>query len=85
MDSYLGPLVDREGWAEWPGAEAGRGDTVYFGEYGNGGPGADTGGRVGWAGVHQMGYDEAAQFSVDSFIYGDDWLGATSFPYDDDV
>ncbi|XP_062228328.1 pectinesterase-like [Phragmites australis] len=85
MDSYLGSLVDPEGWVEWPGAEAGRGDTVYFGEYGNGGPGADTGGRVGWAGVHRMGYDEATQFSVENFIYGDEWLGATSFPYDDDV
>jgi pectin methylesterase-like acyl-CoA thioesterase len=85
MDSYLGQIVDREGWAEWPGAEPGRADTVYFGEYGNDGPGADTGGRVGWAGVRQMEYDEAAQFAVENFIYGDEWLGATSFPYDDDV
>ncbi|KAK3131832.1 hypothetical protein QOZ80_6AG0512090 [Eleusine coracana subsp. coracana] len=85
VDSYLGPVVDAEGWVAWPGAEAGRGDTVYFGEYGNGGPGAGTGGRVGWAGVHQMGYDEAAQFAVENFIYGDEWLGATSFPYDTDV
>ena len=85
MDSYLGPIVDREGWAEWPGAEPGRGDTVFFGEYGNGGPGAGTEGRVRWAGVRQMDYDEAAQFAVENFIYGDEWLGATSFPYDDDV
>nr|CAB3469854.1 unnamed protein product [Digitaria exilis] len=85
MDSHLGPVVDREGWAEWPGAEPGRGGTVYFGEYGNSGPGASTEGRVGWAGVRQMGYDEAAQFAVENFISGDEWLGATSFPYDDDV
>nr|CAB3467336.1 unnamed protein product [Digitaria exilis] len=85
MDSHLGPVVDREGWAEWPGAEPGRGDTVYFGEYGNSGPGASTEGRVGWAGVRQMGYDEAAQFAVENFISGDEWLGVTSFPYDDDV
>ncbi|KAG8076976.1 hypothetical protein GUJ93_ZPchr0006g41735 [Zizania palustris] len=85
IDSYLGPLVDRAGWAEWPGAEAGRSGTVYFGEYGNGGPGAATDGRVDWAGFHEMGYDEAAQFSVDSFIAGDEWLAATSFPYDDDI
>ncbi|KAG2610059.1 hypothetical protein PVAP13_4KG095500 [Panicum virgatum] len=85
MDSYLGPIVDREGWAEWPGAEPGRGDTVFFGEYGNGGPGAGTEGRVRWAGVRQMDYDEAAQFAVENFIYGNEWLGATSFPYDDDV
>ncbi|CAD6339973.1 unnamed protein product [Miscanthus lutarioriparius] len=85
MDSYLGQIVDREGWLEWPGAEPGRGDTVYFGEYGNDGPGADTEGRVDWAGVRQMEYDEAAQFAVENFIYGDEWLGATSFPYDDDV
>ncbi|OEL38685.1 putative pectinesterase/pectinesterase inhibitor 12 [Dichanthelium oligosanthes] len=85
MDSYLGQIVDREGWMEWPGAEPGRGDTVYFGEYGNVGPGAETEGRVDWAGVREMDYDEAAQFAVQNFIYGDDWLGATSFPYDDDV
>jgi hypothetical protein len=42
-------------------------------------------GRVGWAGFHDMGYDEAAQFSVDNLISGDQWLAATSFPYDDDV
>ena len=85
MESYLGPLVDRAGWTGWPGAEEGRGDTVYFGEYGNGGPGAGTGGRVGWAGFHEMDHDEAAQFAVDKFIYGDDWLGATSFPYDEGI
>ncbi|CAM0913213.1 unnamed protein product [Alopecurus aequalis] len=85
MDSYLGPLVDRAGWLDWPGAEEGRRDTVYFGEYGNGGPGAGTDSRVGWAGFHDMDYDEAAQFAVDKFIYGDDWLGATSFPYDDGI
>ncbi|XP_040380735.1 pectinesterase-like [Oryza brachyantha] len=85
MDSYLGPLVDRAGWVDWPGAEPGRADTVYFGEYGNGGPGAATDGRVGWTGFHDMGYDEAAQFSVDNLISGDEWLAATSFPYDDDV
>ncbi|XP_010227914.3 probable pectinesterase/pectinesterase inhibitor 12 [Brachypodium distachyon] len=80
MESYLGPLVDRAGWVGWPGAEPARGDTVYFGEYWNGGPGAGTDGRVGWAGFDEMDYDEAAQFSVDSFILGDDWLRATSFP-----
>ncbi|CAL5046521.1 unnamed protein product [Urochloa decumbens] len=85
MDSNLGRIVDRGGWAEWPGAEPGREDTVYFGEYGNTGPGADTEGRVGWAGVRQMEYGEAAQFAVENFISGDEWLGATSFPYDDDV
>ncbi|CAN6164780.1 unnamed protein product [Urochloa humidicola] len=85
MDSNLGRIVDAEGWAEWPGAEPGRGDTVYFGEYGNTGPGAGTEGRVGWAGVRQMEYDEAAQFAVENFISGDEWLGGTSFPYDDDV
>ncbi|XP_047063497.1 pectinesterase-like [Lolium rigidum] len=85
IESHLGPLVDRAGWTGWPGAEEGRSDTVYFGEYGNDGPGARTDGRVGWAGYHEMEYDEAAQFAVDKFIYGDDWLGATSFPYDDGI
>nr|BAJ86499.1 predicted protein [Hordeum vulgare subsp. vulgare] len=85
IGSYLGPLVDRDGWTGWPGAEPGRADTVYFGEYGNEGPGAGTDGRVGWAGFHEMGYDEAAQFAVDKFIYGDDWLAATSFPYDQGI
>uniref|UniRef100_A0A453R0A4 pectinesterase n=1 Tax=Aegilops tauschii subsp. strangulata TaxID=200361 RepID=A0A453R0A4_AEGTS len=85
IESYLGPLVDRDGWTGWPGAEPGRADTVYFGEYGNEGPGAGTDARVGWAGFHEMDYDEAAQFAVDKFIYGDDWLAATSFPYDQGI
>ncbi|XP_037457133.1 pectinesterase-like [Triticum dicoccoides] len=85
IESFLGPLVDRDGWTGWPGAEPGRADTVYFGEYANEGPGAGTGARVGWAGFHEMDYDEAAQFAVDKFIYGDDWLAATSFPYDQGI
>ncbi|VAI71558.1 unnamed protein product [Triticum turgidum subsp. durum] len=85
IESFLGPLVDRDGWTGWPGAEPGRADTVYFGEYANEGAGAGTGARVGWAGFHEMDYDEAAQFAVDKFIYGDDWLAATSFPYDQGI
>jgi hypothetical protein len=32
-----------------------------------------------------MEYDDAASSSAPNFIYGDDWLGATSIPYDNQI
>uniref|UniRef100_A0A1D1XN60 Pectinesterase n=1 Tax=Anthurium amnicola TaxID=1678845 RepID=A0A1D1XN60_9ARAE len=83
MGSYLGELVHPAGWAEWDGD---RGlDTLYYGEYGNRGPGAATDKRVAWPGYHVMAYDDAVRFTVSQLIDGDQWLDSTSFPYDDGV
>ncbi|GMP81530.1 hypothetical protein CsSME_00036208 [Camellia sinensis var. sinensis] len=45
MQSYLDDIIDPKGWLEWNGRSP---DTVYYAEYKNEGPGANTGGRVPW-------------------------------------
>ncbi|XP_042449561.1 probable pectinesterase/pectinesterase inhibitor 12 [Zingiber officinale] len=83
IESYMDGLVDPEGWQEWPGGQGL--DTLYYGEYMNEGPGAATDARITWPGYHVMDYDEASSFSVSQFIYGDEWLESTSFPYDNEI
>ncbi|XP_038976854.1 probable pectinesterase/pectinesterase inhibitor 12 [Phoenix dactylifera] len=80
IKSYLDKLVDPAGWLEWSGDQGL--DTLYFGEYMNSGPGSGTDGRVSWPGYHIMDYDDASNFTVSEFIYGNEWLDSTSFPYD---
>nr|CAD1825498.1 unnamed protein product [Ananas comosus var. bracteatus] len=83
IESYIDSFVDPAGWTEWPGNQGQ--ETLYYGEYMNSGPGSGVGARVTWHGYHVMGYNDATNFSVSNFIYGDEWLDSTSFPYDDDI
>ncbi|RWW56400.1 hypothetical protein BHE74_00036889 [Ensete ventricosum] len=83
MESYMGGLVDPAGWKEWSGDQGL--DTLYYGEYMNSGPGSPTDNRVTWPGFLVMDYDDAYSFTVSEFIYGDEWLDSTSFPYDDGI
>ncbi|KAI7982491.1 hypothetical protein LOK49_LG15G02271 [Camellia lanceoleosa] len=46
MQSYLDDIIDPKGWLEWNGRSP---DRVYYVEYNNSGPGANTQGRVKWA------------------------------------
>ncbi|XP_078157699.1 plant invertase/pectin methylesterase inhibitor superfamily [Carex rostrata] len=83
IESFLDGLVHPAGWAEWSGTQGL--DTLYYGEYMNTGPGSNTDARVTWPGYHIMDYDDATHFSASYFIYGDDWLGPTSIPYDEQI
>ncbi|KAK9131554.1 hypothetical protein Sjap_012041 [Stephania japonica] len=83
MESFIDDFIDPSGWKEWSG-DVGL-DTLYYGEYSNNGPGSVTDNRVGWMGYHVMDYDDASNFTVSQLIVGDEWLDATSFPYDDGV
>ncbi|KAJ9538469.1 hypothetical protein OSB04_031202, partial [Centaurea solstitialis] len=58
-------------------------DTLYYGEFGNTGPGSTLDGRVAWPGYHVMDYYDATNFTVSELITGQEWLDSTSFPYDD--
>jgi len=80
MQSFLDALIEPEGWLEWDGR---RGlDTLYYGEYENKGPGADTRGRVQWRGYRPaMNETDAYNFTVFNFISGEDWLWNTSVPF----
>lgn len=73
-------LVDPAGWLPWNGNFAL--DTLYYAEYGNTGAGADTANRVTWPGFHVISEGDAANFTVSSFILGDNWLPQAGVPYD---
>ncbi|KAM0887022.1 hypothetical protein ACQ4PT_029314 [Festuca glaucescens] len=75
MECDLPGLVDPKGWEQWQGKT----DVVdmYYGEYRNTGAGADVSGRVNWPGFHVIGdASQAANFTVQNFIQGDQWLPA---------
>jgi pectinesterase len=80
MESYLGGLVDGTGWMPWSGDFAL--DTLYYAEFNNSGPGADTGRRVSWPGYHVLGdVADAGNFTVNNMVLGDNWLPQTGVPF----
>ncbi|KAJ3676125.1 hypothetical protein LUZ60_003537 [Juncus effusus] len=80
MQSYLDSLINPAGWLPWNGTFAL--STLYYGEYLNTGPGSNTAKRVTWPGYRVItNTSEANQFTVSSFIQGDQWIGATSVPF----
>uniref|UniRef100_A0A7N0UUK2 Pectinesterase n=1 Tax=Kalanchoe fedtschenkoi TaxID=63787 RepID=A0A7N0UUK2_KALFE len=80
MESNLGDLIDPSGWLPWSGDLYL--DTLTYREYANVGPGAKTERRVQWKGYKVItDKNEAARFTVGSFLYGDQWLNETGGPY----
>uniref|UniRef100_A0A0D9VLW3 Pectinesterase n=1 Tax=Leersia perrieri TaxID=77586 RepID=A0A0D9VLW3_9ORYZ len=80
MDTFLDRSIAPAGWLEWSG-QFGL-NTLYYGEYGNSGPGAVTRQRVTWRGVHTyMSTSDATRFTVANFIVGDAWLRGTGVTY----
>jgi pectinesterase len=78
IKSTLANCVNPAGWLLWNG-DPNSGKTVNYGEYGNTGPGANTASRVSWS--RQISVTEATKFTVSSFIAGQEWLPATSIPF----
>jgi len=79
MNSFIDNVVNPNGWRDWNGTFAL--DTLYYGEYNNRGPGATTTNRVSWPGYHTMNATDASNFTVSTFVFGDDWLPQTGIPY----
>ncbi|KAL6564165.1 hypothetical protein OROMI_015615 [Orobanche minor] len=80
MLSNMEAVVHPKGWLEWDGDFALR--TLYYGEYRNRGPGSNTTARVKWPGYRVINSStEASQFTVGSFIQGNQWLPATKVPF----
>uniref|UniRef100_A0A0E0K612 Pectinesterase n=1 Tax=Oryza punctata TaxID=4537 RepID=A0A0E0K612_ORYPU len=80
MGTFLDRSIAPAGWLEWSG-QFGL-STLYYGEYGNTGPGAGTRRRVTWSGVHtSMSTSDATRFTVANFIVGDAWLPGTGVTY----
>ncbi|RCV29029.1 hypothetical protein SETIT_5G450500v2 [Setaria italica] len=80
MQGTISDVVDPRGWLPWERQVPP--DTLYYGEYGNEGPGAAVGGRVNWRGVHSnLDASEACSYTVERFIKGNDWLPSTGVEY----
>ncbi|CAI0418849.1 unnamed protein product, partial [Linum tenue] len=81
MQSEISDVVHSAGWHVWDADFALA--TLYYAEFGNSGPGSSVAGRVKWAGYKPaLTKDEAARFTVGSFIQGGAWLPATSVAFD---
>ncbi|GER36119.1 plant invertase/pectin methylesterase inhibitor [Striga asiatica] len=78
MESEIGDFIHRDGWMEWEGDFAL--DTLYYAEFGNKGKGAETAGRVKWAGYKTIKKEEASKYTVGPFLQGEAWLKGTSIP-----
>lgn len=79
MQSYIDSVIQPAGWLEWNGTFAL--STLYYGEFSNYGPGANTSQRVLWPGYSLMDATEAMKFTVYNFTMGDVWLPYTTVPY----
>jgi hypothetical protein len=55
-------------------------DTLFYGEYGNSGPGASTGARVNWSTVITD-PDVVKAMEVESFLSAASWLPSAGVPY----
>ena len=64
LNCEMGPHIRPEGWHNWnrPAKEK----TAFYAEYGCSGPGASTGGRVGWS--HVLTGTQAADYTVDNVM-----------------
>ncbi|CAI9108974.1 OLC1v1008696C1 [Oldenlandia corymbosa var. corymbosa] len=74
INSSLGSLLSSQGWMPWSGEFALA--TLYYGEFGNGGPGADLAGRVPWS--SQIPEEHVNVYTVGNFIQGDDWISKSA-------
>ncbi|XP_060219132.1 probable pectinesterase/pectinesterase inhibitor 25 [Lycium barbarum] len=79
MQSYIGDVIAPVGWLEWNGTIGL--DTLYYGEFENYGPGANTTMRVQWPGYSLMNASQAMNFTVYNFTMGDTWLPYTNVPF----
>uniref|UniRef100_A0A1J3H4R2 Pectinesterase n=1 Tax=Noccaea caerulescens TaxID=107243 RepID=A0A1J3H4R2_NOCCA len=79
MQSYISDIVQPVGWLEWNGTTGL--DTIYYGEYRNFGPGANTDRRVQWLGYNLLNMAQATNFTVYNFTMGDTWLPQTDIPF----
>lgn len=79
IQSFMDSLIAPAGWHEWNGSFGL--STLYYAEYDNTGPGSNTANRVNWSGFHVIDANDAVNFTVSSFLDGDDWVPRTSIPY----
>uniref|UniRef100_A0A803N6W3 pectinesterase n=2 Tax=Chenopodium quinoa TaxID=63459 RepID=A0A803N6W3_CHEQI len=74
INSTMEALITPAGWLPWSGDFAL--STLYYGEVGNTGPGADLSNRVPWS--RQIPGEHISTFSVQNFLQGDEWITTAS-------
>ncbi|CAM0951481.1 unnamed protein product [Alopecurus aequalis] len=79
MESQIPAFIDKEGYMPWQGDFALK--TLFYAEYGNKGPGADTAGRVKWPGYQKnISKDDATKFTLENFLHAQPWIDPTGTP-----
>ncbi|KAL6647508.1 hypothetical protein ACP70R_000708 [Stipagrostis hirtigluma subsp. patula] len=79
MESDIPAFIDKAGYLPWSG-DFGL-STLWYAEYGNRGPGADTAGRVNWPGYKKViTKEEATKFTVQNFLQGEPWIRPAGTP-----
>ncbi|BAF25160.1 pectinesterase/pectinesterase inhibitor [Oryza sativa Japonica Group] len=79
MESDIPAIIDKAGYMPWNGEFALK--TLYYAEYANKGPGADTAGRVAWPGYKKViSKADATKFTVDNFLHAKPWIDPTGTP-----
>ncbi|CAA0823299.1 Probable pectinesterase/pectinesterase inhibitor 51 [Striga hermonthica] len=74
INCTLEALIAPDGWMPWDGDFAF--STLYFGEFGNTGPGSNVSGRVNWS--SQIPTEHVNSYTLENFIQGDRWVTASS-------
>jgi autotransporter-associated beta strand protein len=67
--------IHPQGWGDtWNMEYAATSDELHLYEYNNTGPGADMSGRADWAGIKELTFEEALNYTVQAVMAGgDDW------------
>nr|ACN36463.1 unknown [Zea mays] len=79
MESDIPAFIDKAGYLPWNGDFGLK--TLWYAEYANRGPGADTAGRVTWPGYKKViSKEEAEKFTVQNFLHAEPWLKPTGTP-----
>ena len=78
MESFLDDNVQPAGWELWKGVPI---NNLFYVEFNNRGPGADTTHRVNWPTFYVLNKQLAKNFTVENFINGSDWLPETHVPF----
>ncbi|KAL3654691.1 putative pectinesterase/pectinesterase inhibitor 51 [Castilleja foliolosa] len=74
INCTLEALISPDGWMPWSGDFAL--NTLYYGEFGNTGPGSVTSKRVNWS--SQIPDEHVIAYTFQNFIQGDRWISASA-------
>lgn len=74
MESTIGDFIHPDGWLPWQGNFGLK--TLYYAEFKNKGPGAETKARIQWPGYHVINKQEALKYTVSPFLQGE-WISAS--------